>query len=210
MAAHDGIVVDGADQSSLATVMGATMIVDGDAGIQPKRRNQTFTVEHRVKENPDVTVFRPRAADREEPGPTVPEMPLHRLQVFAQAGLAMQRHRRVFVACQAVEEHQSLTLVEEAHVIGWKALADVSEDALAERDGFVEVAERTEHAGEVSGGRHGGRRSRSGEFLQDGKDGAEVGLRRRGIAGTCKEPLPGDQGAGGLDQVLRGFRCRLA
>src|ERR1017187_914889 len=122
----------------------------------------------------------------------------------------MECRRRVLIARQAVEEHQGLTLGEEARIIGWKALADMSEDALAQRDGFVELAERPENAGKVVGGCDGSRRIGSGEFLQGGKHRAEVGLRRRFFAGVFKESSPGDNGAGRFDQALRRFRRCLA
>ena len=84
MPPHDPIVVDGADNSALASVVSAAVIMNVNTGVEMEPVDKALTIEKRVEINPNVTVRRPWPSGRKHWDTVSAEIVFDWLQMFTQ------------------------------------------------------------------------------------------------------------------------------
>src|SRR5678816_3253717 len=106
MRSHDAVIVDGADNATLAAVMGSPVIVNLDACVEMKPGDQALRIEHRIEIHPGATVRGPWAAHGHNAAPLVANITLRLPQVFAQARVAIEFLQFVFKPRAPIENAQ--------------------------------------------------------------------------------------------------------
>src|SRR4030095_8929548 len=131
MRSHDSIIVDSADDAALAAVVSAAMIVDLGARGETSALDETFTVEHRIKVDPDVTVGRPWAARGHHKGSVIAKEFLERQQMFTQTVAVIKLFRFILAPGPAIKNAKAICHDEHARVIVRETAAQMSENSLA-------------------------------------------------------------------------------
>src|SRR5215470_3476710 len=105
---HDPIIVDGAYDASLTAIVSPAMIVDLRARGEIQAIDKSFTVEHRIKIHPDVTVGRPWAARGHHTRSLIAQELLERQQMFTQTVAVIKLFRFVLAARPAIENAKAV------------------------------------------------------------------------------------------------------
>src|SRR5262245_47518450 len=121
MRAHDSVIVDGANDSALAAIMSAAMIMSLNTSIEAKSFDQALGVEDGVEVDPDVAVCRPRCSCGDHASTLVADVLLGRTQVFAQPDVLIELLQLILAACALIENAQTIAHNIDALIVARKA-----------------------------------------------------------------------------------------